>query len=101
MIEIICACIAAGSAIIVAFIGRKNKIDRERSEARAFRREQESRISMSLMFATSKLCTATALAIKNGGDAGESLDEGLQAVHDAQQEYEAFLMETTAHQVAK
>ena len=40
-------------------------------------------------------------AIKNVGDTGESLDEGLQAVHDAQQEYEAFLMETTAHQVAK
>ncbi len=101
MVDIICATIAAISAFIVAIITNRSKKDRAMANEQYERREKENRISMSLMFATSKLCTVTAMAMKNHGETGTELDEALHAVSVAQQEYEKFLMDTTAHQVAK
>lgn len=66
------------------------KEEKERSEKRANRRLQESRLSLELMNANCALSVGTALAVKRGHANGE-LEEGLQQVELARKKYLDFL----------
>ena len=97
---IICALIAAASAITVAVIEKRADKDRKRTQARAERRERESRLSMELMSANCELSVVTALALRDGHTNG-TLDPALRKARQAQNDYNNFLMDTAAHDVAK
>lgn len=97
---IICALIAAASAITVAIVEKRADNDRKRTQARAERRERESRLSMELMSATCELSVVTATAIKEGHTNG-TLAPALKKAEQAQNDYKNFLMDTAARDVAK
>lgn len=101
------AMIAAAATIIVALIelraGRdrtRAKQDREQAEARAQRRETESRLSMDLMLATSEMTDVLCLALQ-GGQINGNVEKARQKGEDAREAYRAFLRNQAAHQVAK
>ena len=92
--------LSAAAVIIVAVIETRNSKSRKRTEARAARRAEESRLSMELMSATCKLATVTAKAVtehKTNGD----VEEALEAAGQARQEYEEFKTQLAAGQLAK
>ena len=97
---VICALIAACSAITVAVIEKRAEKDRKRSLARAERREKESRLSMELMSATCELSVVTATAMREGHTNG-TLEPALKKASKAQSDYEDFLRDVTARDVAK
>lgn len=97
---VICALIAAASAVTVAIIEKRADKDRKRTAARAERRERESRLSMELMSATCELSVVTALALRDGHTNG-TLEPALQKASKAQSDYRSFLMDTAARDVAK
>lgn len=97
---VICALIAAASAITVAVVEKRADMDRKRTAARAERRERESRLSMELMSATCELSVVTALALRDGHTNG-TLEPALQKASAAQTDYKHFLMDTAARDVAK
>lgn len=97
---IICALIAAASAITVAVVEKRADKDRKRAQARAERRERESRLSMELMSATCELSVVTAVAMREGHTNG-TLEPALKKAEQAQNDYKNFLMDTAARDVAK
>ena len=97
---IICALIAAASAITVAIVEKRADKDRKRSQARADRRERESRLSMELMSATCELSVVTATAMREGHTNG-TLEPALKKAEKAQGDYENFLRDVTARDMAK
>ena len=97
---IICAVIAAASAIAVAVIEHRAASERERTENRAERRAKESRLSMELMYATCGLAMDTALAMRDGHTNG-TLESDYENAKTARQAYKNFLMDEAAHNVAK
>ena len=97
---IICALIAAASAIAVAVIEHKADTERKRTAARAERRGKESRLSMELMSATCELSVVTATALRDGHTNG-TLEPAIQAAREAQASYRSFLRDEAAHAVAK
>ena len=58
--EVICALIAGAAAVLSALTERRARISTKRTEARAQRREKESRLAMELMYATCSLSLTTA-----------------------------------------
>lgn len=84
--------------IVVAYIQYQASKDRKVSEERAKIRARESRLSMDMMYATSKLCVGTALALKRGHANGE-LDDGLEMVDRAADKYQEFLREVASGQI--
>lgn len=97
---IICSLITAVSATVVAVISRQADIDRKRTEARAARRERESRLSMEMMSANCELAAVTACALRDGHTNG-TLEPALAKAEKARQDYQSFLMDTAARDVAK
>lgn len=100
MIEIVCAVIAAVSAVLVAVVERRNKKQIERTEMRAERRAMESKLSMDLMYANCSLALITAKKLANMHTNGD-VEEAMQAATDAQKEYVSFVRNEAAKQFAK
>lgn len=94
------ALIGAVATVLVALIELRSQRDRKRAEARAVRREQESRLSMDLMLATSEMTDVLCIALQ-GGKINGNVDEARKKGKDAREAYRAFLREQAAHQVAK
>lgn len=92
--------IPALAAIIVAIIEVRGQIDRKRTEARAQRRAQESRLSMDMMFSTSEMCDVLCIALK-GGHIDGNVDEARAAAQKAREAYKSFLRDQAATQVSK
>lgn len=94
------AAIAALASIVVALIELRASRDRKRSEARAERREQESRLSMDLMLATSKMTDVLCIALQ-GGQINGNVEEARREGKEAREAYQRFVKDQAAHQVAK
>ena len=94
------ALIAALASIVVAVIELRASRDRKRTEARADRREEESRLSMDLMLATSEMTDVLCIALQ-GGTVNGNVEEARKKGKDAREAYRAFLRNQAAHQVAK
>ena len=99
--------ISAVAVVLVALIESKSsrerkqyKEDRERAERRAAVRAEESQLSMEMMSANNKLTLVIAKKL-NGQHTNGDVEEAMQAAVKAQKDYQMFLEETTARQVAK
>lgn len=92
--------IAALASIVVAVIELRASRDRKRTEARAERREEESRLSMDLMLTTSEMTDVLCIALQ-GGQINGNVEEARRKGKDAREAYRAFLKNQAAHQVAK
>ena len=97
---IICAVIAALSAVAVAIVEARTAKDRRSTQIRAERREKESRLSMELMSATCELSVVTAVALRDHHTNG-NLQPALDKAKKAQDSYQSFLRDEAAHAVAK
>ena len=97
---IICAVIAAASAIAVAVIEGNAAKERKATEEKVERRARESRLSMELMYATCGLAMDTALAMRDGHTNG-TLEADYESAKTARAAYKAFLMDEAAHNVAQ
>lgn len=94
------ALIAALASIVVAVIELRASRDRKRTEARAERREEESRLSMNLMLSTSEMTDVLCIALQ-GGQINGNVEEARRKGKDAREAYRDFLRNQAAHQVAK
>lgn len=94
------AVIAALASIVVAVIEFRAKRDRDRQEARAQRRETESRLSMDLMLATSEMTDVLCIALQ-GGQINGNVEKAREEGRKSREAYRNFLREQAAHQVAK
>ena len=90
----------AVAAIIVAIIEVRGQRDRKRTEARAERRAQESRLSMDLMFSTSEMCDVLCIALQ-GGKVNGNVEAAREQAKKAREAYQSFLREQAATQVSK
>lgn len=97
---IICATIAALSALSVAVVERRADKERKTATLRAERRARESRLSMDLMSASCELAMVTAVAMREGHTNG-TLEPALSAARDAQEKYRSFLKDEAARAVSK
>ena len=97
---IICAVIAAASAIAVAVIESKAARERETTAKRAERRAKESRLSMDMMYAACGLAMDTARAMREGHTNG-TLEGDLDSAVKARTAYENFIRDEAAQAVAK
>ena len=74
--EVLCALIAGAAAVFSALAERRARISTKRTEARAQRREKESRLAMELMYATCSLSLTTAkklAGLHTNGDVEEAM----------------------------
>lgn len=94
------ALISAIATVVVALIEIRAARDRKRTEARAARREEESRLSMDLMLTTSEMTDVLCIALQ-GGQINGNVEEARKNGKDAREAYRAFLRNQAAHQVAK
>lgn len=97
---IICALIAALSAVAVAVIEARAGRERKQTQKRAERRARESRLSMELMSATCELSVVSAVALREGHTNG-TLEPALEKARKAQEDYQNFLKDEAAYAVAK
>lgn len=74
--------------------------EQQRSESRAARRAEESRLSMELMAASCKLGVVTAKAVTHQHVNGD-VEEAMEAAAEAQAQYDAFLRRVAAAQTVK
>lgn len=100
MTEVICAVIAAASAVLVAVVERRNKKQVDRTEKRAERRAMESRLAMDLMYANCSLALITAKKLANMHTNGD-VEEAMDAADAAQKAYIGFVRDEAAKQFAK
>lgn len=90
-------------AVIEAYSSRERKqykADREKAERRAALRAEESRLSMEMMSANNKLTLVLAKKL-TGQHTNGDVEEAMHAAVKAQKDYQEFLEETTARQMAK
>ena len=99
--------ISALSLIIVAVIGREQRVEhgkteaaREREEERAKVRETESRLSMDLMEATSELSDVIAIAV-SGGHVNGNVEAARERAKVARENYHDFIHTQAAKNVTK
>ena len=108
---VIAAVITGLCAIAVALIEarasrdrRKHERELERAERRSVerqrRREKESRLSMEMMSASLDLAYVTSLAV-TGGHTNGNVEAAQKKARAAQEAYDGFLRDETAHAVAK
>ena len=97
---IICAMIAAASAIAVAVIESRAAKDRSAAEERAERRAKENRLAMDLMYSTCGLAMDTAKAMKEGHTNG-TLEGDLESAKNARAAYEAWVRDEAARSVTQ
>lgn len=100
IIEIAAAVISAVALIIVAIIETGNRRRQKTEEIRRQRREKETRLSMELMSASVDLSYVTSLAV-TGGKTNGNVEAAQAKAVKAQEAYENFLKDETAHAVAK
>jgi len=92
--------IPAIAAIIVALIEFRGTRERKRTEARAARRTQESRLSMDMMFSTSEMCDVLCVALQGGAING-NVEHAREEAAKAREAYKSFLRDQAATQVSK
>lgn len=100
---LISAAAAVAVALIEAFAARERKrykADRERAERRAALRAQESQLSMEMMSANNALTLIIAKKL-TGQHTNGDVEEAMSAAQKAQHDYQSFLEQTTARQMAK
>lgn len=100
MTEIICTFITAAASIIVAVLSIHIKRSNDKADHRAELRERESLLNLRLTSSAVKLAIVSANALmqyKNNGNVEEAYD----AAREAEEEYQKFLQEVTAHEVGK
>ena len=84
--EIICALIAGGASVLAALAERRSRQSAKRTEARAQRREKESRLAMELMYANCALSLTTAKKLA-GMITNSDVEEAMEAARSAQEAY--------------
>lgn len=99
--------ISAFSLIIVAIIGKEQRVEhgktekaRAREEERAKIRETESRLSMDLMEATSELSDVIAIAV-SGGKVNGNVEAARERAKVARENYHDFIRDLAAKNVTK
>ena len=100
ILEIILAIISSITTITVITVQVRTTKSDKRTERRAIRREEESRLSMAMMGANCSLSLVTAKALTNqklNGDVGEAM----RAAETVQKDYQSFLQRVAAESVAK
>ena len=100
MIEIICATIAAISAVAVALVGKSVKRSNDKAERRAALRQEESLLSLRMMDATLQLSVVTSNALTGGHNNG-NVERARDAAQKVAYDYEEFMRKTTAHEVGR
>ena len=98
--EVICALIAGRAAVLSALAERRARISTKRTEARAQRREKESRLAMELMYATCSLSLTTAKKLAGQHTNGD-VEEAMRAAETARTAYIGFVRSEAAHSVSK
>ena len=100
MVEVICAVIAAVSAVVVAYVGAKVKQSNDKNDKQAEFRRRESLLSLKMTDATMQLSLTCSNALTGGHNNG-NVERAREAAEAAAQEYEEFMMEVTANQIGK
>lgn len=100
MVEIICALIASLSTIIVAILSLYIKQIIGKMDRRQSLRERESLLNLRLTSAAVKLSTVSANALMNYTNNG-NVEEAYEQAREAEEEYQRFQQEVTAHEVGK
>lgn len=100
MVEIVCAVIAAISAIMVAVIGARSEKATKRSEERAQLRARESLLALELMNANTRATEALVIAMQGGHNNG-NVEQARQEMTSALKGYEDFHKEIIAKQISK
>lgn len=107
MVDIVCAFIAAVATVLCAIVaaGTKKRDKQmqeaaERAEARSAQRTKEGRLQLAMISADTKLTVGVAMALKHGHCNGE-VEEGLEAVRAAQEEYTRYLSEIAMDSLRK
>ena len=100
MVEIICALIASMSTIIVAMLSLYIKRMNDRMDRRQDLRERESLLNLRLTSAAVKLSTVSANALMKYANNG-NVEEAYAQAREAEEEYQRFQQEVTAHEVGK
>lgn len=98
--EIICALIAGIATVVAALAERRSRLSVRRTEARAQRREKESRLAMDLMYANCALSLTTAKKLAGMHTNGD-VEEAMEAARTAQEAYQDFARDEAAHQFSK
>ena len=98
--EIICALIAGGASVLATLAERRSRQSAKRTEARAQRREKESRLAMELMYATCSLSLTTAKKLAGQHTNGD-VEEAMRAAETARTAYIGFVRSEAAHSVSK
>ena len=98
--EVICALIAGVAAVLSALAERRARISTKRTEARAQRREKESRLAMELMYANCALSLTTAKKLAGMHTNGD-VERAMEAARSAQEAYQDFARDEAAHQFSK
>lgn len=100
MTEVICALIAGTATVVAALAERRSRVSSKRAEARATRREHESRLAMELMYANFALSLTTAKKLAGMHTNGD-VEEAMEAARAAQEAYQDFARDEAAHQFSK
>lgn len=100
MTEVICALIAGTATVVAALAERRSRVSSKRAEARATRREHESRLAMELMYANCALSLTTAKKLAGMHTNGD-VEEAMEAAKTAQSAYQDFVRDEAAHQFSK
>ena len=98
--EVLCALIAGAAAIFSARAERRARIRTKRTEARAQRREKESRLAMELMYATCSLSLTTAKKLAGLHTNGD-VEEAMTAADSAKEAYVDFVRDEAARNFSK
>ena len=98
--EIICALIAGGASVLAALAERRSRQSAKRTEARAQRREKESRLAMELMYANCALSLTTAKKLAGMHTNGD-VEEAMEAARSAQEAYVDFVRDEAARNISK
>ena len=98
--EVICALIAGAATVVAALAERRSRASSKRSEARAARREKESRLAMDLMYASCSLSLTTAKKLAGQHTNGD-VEEAMAAAEAARTAYIGFVRSEAAHNVSK
>lgn len=98
--EVICALIAGAATVVAALAERRSRVSSKRAEARATRREHESRLAMELMYANCALSLTTAKKLAGLHTNGD-VEEAMEAAKTAQAAYQDFVRDEAAHQFSK
>ena len=98
--EVICALIAGAATVVAALAERRSRASARRTEARAARRERESRLAMDLMYANCALSLTTTKKLAGMHTNGD-VEEAMETARAAQEAYQDFARDEAAHQFSK